>query len=259
MLDRTALVITAWKRPDYLKRTLESWAMTPELIELRGIIVALGWSHRYDDMVDTITTSARMLMRQPVVLRDSPEAAQSPGMHRALGEAIDTAFLDREVDWVLLGEEDVVVSTDALAYVSWAQQEVRERTLCICLHNQGGCGWDGLTAEREDGDADQAAVHRAAYFNPWGWCIRRDMWKQVARPAWDWDCTIPGGPGSGYDWGMQRLMDTEPWHSLVPDAARSQTIGELFGVNSNPDIFPLQQAKSFRRQREMPVPYRLVS
>jgi hypothetical protein len=258
MLDRTSLVVTAWKRPDYLRQSLESWARAPELSELRRIIVALGWSHRFDDMTGAIRAAERQLGRAAVVVPDSPEASRSPGMHRALGEAIDTAFLmDRDADWVLCGEEDVIVSADALAYVAWAQQQYGEHSLCICLHNRGGAGWDGLTAEREDADADQEAVRELPYFNPWGWCIRRDKWEAVARPVWDWDCDSAGSRDSGYDWQMQRLSSIGPWHNLVPDAARSQTIGEDFGVYSNPGIFPFQQAKSFRRQRDMPVRYRL--
>jgi hypothetical protein len=55
---------------------------------------------------------------------------------------------------------------------------------------------------------------------------------------------------------MQRLAAVGPWLNLVPDAARSQTIGEWGGVYSTPDIFPLQQSRSFREHRE-PVSYRL--
>ena len=262
MLEKTALVITAWKRPDYLKRVLESWAMTPELIELRHVMVALGWSHRFDDMRDVIRGAERQLLRQVTVVPDSPEAAESPGMHRALGEAIDTAFQQKGTDWVLCGEEDVIVSADALSYVSWAQREYDASSLCICLHNQGGTGWDWLTgprAEREDDGADQEAVYRLPYFNPWGWCIRRDRWELAVRDGWDWDCTSGGSGDSGYDWQMQRLTGLGNWRNLVPAAARSQTIGELYGVYSNPDIFPLQQAKSFRRLRDMPVHYRIDS
>lgn len=256
-LDATSLVITAWKRPEYLKQTLESWARAPELIELRHVIVALGWSHMFDDQRDVIRGAERQLLRQVMVVPDSPEAAGSPGMHRALGEAIDTAFLQKGTDWVLCGEEDVIVSADALAYVSWAQEHYSDQTMAICLHNQGGCGWDGLGAPRIDDGADQDAVRLLPYFNPWGWCIRRDMWENVARPVWDWECDSGGSNDSGYDWQMHRLSSTGPWLNFVPDAARSQTIGELSGVYSNPDIFPMQQARSFRRQREMPVRYRL--
>jgi hypothetical protein len=257
MLSDTALVITAWKRPDYLRRTFLSWAAAPRVDELRMVAVALAPSHRLDDQMDVIREAEDTLSRKIVVIPDSPEAQASPGMHRALGEAIDRVFDGFGPEFVLCGEEDVIVSSDVLAYMAWAQARYTGNTLCVCAHNQGGAGWDGLTALREDDDADQAAVRLVPYFNPWVWCTWQRTWRTTIRPVWDWDCDSGGGSESGYDWNLQRLSAHGSWRNLVPDAARSQTIGEYAGVYSTPGIFPLQQARSFREHREN-VSYRLV-
>jgi hypothetical protein len=259
MLTDTALLITACRRPEYLSRVLSSWAAVPEIGDLRMIAVALGRSHRYDDQMDVIREAEEKLERNIVVILDSDAAHGSPGMHRALGEGIDTLFDNFRPGFVLCGEEDVIVSDDVLAYTAWAQERYDENTLCICAHNRGGAGWDGLSAPRTDQDADQQAVQRLAYFNPWVWCVSGEKWRTVVRPVWDWDCNGGGPNDSGYDWQMQRLSAVGPWRNLVPDAARSQTIGELAGVYSTPGIFPLQQAQSFREYRERPVRYRLVT
>lgn len=256
MLSDTALLITACRRPDCLRRTLGSWIAAPRIEYLRLVAVALGASHRYDDQMDVIREAEAVLDRKITVIPDSPEAQASPGMHRALGEAIDHVFDAFRPEFTICGEEDVIVSDDILSYMSWAQDRYDDGTLCICAHNRGGAGWDGLTALREDQDADQAAVRRLRYFNPWVWCISYGQWKAVARPVWDWDGDSGGSDDSGYDWNMQRLAAVGPWLNLVPDAARSQTIGEWGGVYSTPDIFPLQQSRSFREHRE-PVSYRL--
>lgn len=257
MLRNTALLITARQRPDYLRRTFDSWARVPEIGRLRGISVALGWSARWDDQLAVISLAERRLPRRVGVIRDSPAAHDGPGMHRALGEAIDREFDDRRVEYVICGEEDVIVSSDILAYMSWAQLWYDDNVLCICAHNRGGTGWDGLDAPREDGDADQEKVRLLPYFNPWVWCVGRDQWKAKLRPVWDWDCDSGGELDSGYDWAIQRLAQVGPWRNLVPDAARSQTIGELGGWASTPEIFPLQQSRSFREHRRGPVQYRL--
>jgi hypothetical protein len=256
MLSDTALLITACRRPDCLRRTLGSWVATGHVNELRMVAVALGASHRLDDQMDLIWEAERVLSRKIVIIHDSPEATASPGMHRALGEAIDLVFEDFRPQWVICGEEDVIVSDDVLSYMSWAQDQYDDGTLCICAHNRGGAGWDGLTAPREDAGADQAAVRLAPYFNPWVWCTSRTRWREVIRPVWDWDGDSGGPNDSGYDWNLQRLTVIGPWANLVPDAARSQTIGEYAGVYSTPDIFPLQQSRSFHEHRE-PVSYRL--
>jgi hypothetical protein len=257
MLNDTALLITAWKRPEYLRRTLASWAAAEDVGELRMVAVALGWSVRMDDQMDVIAEAEQALGRKIAVLKDSTEAAHGPGMHRALGEAIDRVLDGFRPEWVLCGEEDVIVSSDVLRYMAWGQAQYRDGTLCICAHNQGGAGWDGLSAPREDDDADQAAVRLLPYFNPWVWCTKKHTWRATIRPVWDWDCDSGAAFNeSGYDWNMQRLSGTGPWRNLVPDAARSQTIGELAGVYSTPGIFPLQQARSFRDHREN-VRYRM--
>jgi hypothetical protein len=258
MLTDTALVITAHKRPEYLHTVFRSWAAARRVDELRMVAVALGQSHRYDDQVDIIKEAEDMLGRHIVILRDSPDASRSPGMHRALGEAIDRLFGDFQPQWALCGEEDVIVSDDVLEYVDWAQRQADSSTLCICAHNQGGAGWDGLERPREDADADQAAVRRAPYFSPWVWAIARPAWETIARPVWDWDCDAGGPNTSGYDWQMQGISSVGPWHNLVPAAARSQTIGEHGGVYSTPGIFAMQQAQSFRLHRDPPAGYFLV-
>jgi hypothetical protein len=257
MLSDTALVITARHRPEYLRRTLASWAAADRVAELRLVAVALAPSHRFDDQMDVIREAEGLFGREITILRDSLEAQASPGMHRALGEAIDYLVEGFAPEFVLCGEEDVIVSDDVLTYMAWAQVRYADHTLCICAHNRGGAGWDGLSAPRADAGADQEAVRLLPYFNPWVWCTWQHHWKAVIRPVWDWDCDS-GGPGeSGYDWNMQRLSSHGPWQNLVPDAARSQTIGELAGVYSTPGIFPLQQAQSFREHRA-PAKYRLV-
>jgi hypothetical protein len=47
-----------------------------------------------------------------------------------------------------------------------------------------------------------------------------------------------------------RVLPEGAWLSLVPDAARTQNIGELGGTYSSPAIHALQVSKSFREHRE---------
>jgi hypothetical protein len=257
VLQNTTLLITACQRPEYLRATLASWARAPEIDDLHAVVIALGRSCRWDDMLDVIREAEPVLGREIDVLPDTEAARRSPGMHRALGEAIDGTFGDVGVsDYVICGEEDVIVSTDILKYFGWAQHWYSEGVLCALAHNRGGTGWDGLHGPREDQDADQSRVRLLPYFNPWAWMVSRGVWRNAMRPVWDWDCDSGGDQDSGYDWNLQRLTQVGGWMNLVPDAARSQTIGEAGGWASTPEIFPLQQSRSFRLTREDPQ-YRL--
>jgi hypothetical protein len=250
VLGDTALLITAYKRPEYLRETLASWAACPEVGELGRVIVALGMSHRWDDQMDVIKEAEADLGRPVVVFRDSIEARESPGMHRALGEGIDRAFGETRPEYVICGEEDVIVSDDALAWFEWSKHWYLDGVLAVLAHNQGGTGWDGLDGPRQDQDADQWRARQLPYFNPWVWMVRRGTWLTVMRPAWDWDCDSGGDQDSGYDWNLQRLVQAGGWSCIVPDAARSQTIGEFGGWASLPHMFPGQQSRSFRPHRE---------
>jgi hypothetical protein len=260
VLDDTALLITARRRPDYLRETLLSWSECPEISRLSRIVIALGQSHRWDDQLDVIARAGERMGREIEVLRDSQAAYESPGMHRALGEGIDKVFERGAPGFLICGEEDVVVSDDVLSYFEWAQHWYSEGVLCVLAHNKGGCGWDGLAegTPRRDGAADQSLARKLPYFNPWVWMVRRGVWASVIRPLWDWDCTSGGDQDSGYDWQMSRLSQMGLGLNIVPDAARSQTIGEFGGVCSLPYMLPLQRAQSFRRHRGR-VEYRMAT
>lgn len=255
-----AVVVTAKSRPDYLERVLRSWEEVRGAEKVHTFLLALGRGPMQSvQMGQASDSSLRIRIRL-----DSSKANVSPGMHRAIGEAIDSVLEAPGVEFVILGEEDVVVSSDALEYFAWARREMQKdsQVLVACAHNRGGCGWDAKTIAQvqggvqwalrdDDTDADQSAVRKLAYFNGWGWGITREAWSEVIRPQWDWECNSGGGSDSGYDWNMQlRILPSGGWLSLVPDAARTQNIGELGGVYSTPQIHALQQSLSFREHRE---------
>jgi hypothetical protein len=254
-----AVMITAWRRPEYLERTLKSWRFARHLDELAVFTVALGRSDVERQQSELITDFARDLPPGLVrVFGDSDEAAAAPGMHRAIAEALTGVFQDPGVDFAVAGEEDVVVSSDVLELMAWARYQFRHyyEVLCVCAHSVGGTGWD-----RPGGEAAPAALQYAVrlrqYFNPWVWGTWRDRWEGVLLPQWDW------GEGAtfdtGYDWNIAtRILPRGGYRCLVPDASRSQNIGEHGGYYSTPAIFAGQQALSFRDDRS-PVAYALVN
>ena len=241
----TVLVLAAWRRPQYLARVLESWALVPEVASLRRIVAALGPSPREAEQ-------RAVLARFPLdieVRPDSPECLPVPGSHRALGEAVTAVFAgDDGCRFVIMSDEDVLVSDDVLRYFGWAR-DLRgdDGILCVCAHNSLGQGWH---RPQDDSGADQAAVRLASEFNPWCWGTWRDRWEGVIEPDWDYDCSPGPFPDSerGYDWQMWRLVQ-RGWLSAVPDASRSQNIGQHEGVYALPDRFGGTQAASFREHR----------
>jgi hypothetical protein len=258
VLGRMSVVVTAWRRPYYLERTLDAWSKVRGVHDVRRFAVALGHDPvTRAEQFEVISQARRRMNRGIEVWEDSPLAVASPGMHRALGEAGQRAFEDPGTGFTVFGEEDILPADDVLEYMSWAEREFRsERVLLACAHNCGGQGWDELGIA--DKDADPEVVRLRPYFNPWIWGTWDDRWP-VLEADWDWSCNSGGPNDSGYDWQIAaRLIPQNGYHCLVPDASRSQNIGRDEGVYAIPDRFGETQSASYRESFG-PVAYRLVS
>lgn len=256
--SRTAIMLTAWRRPYYLEPTLLSWAKADGIGDVSRVVIALGPTGKYVQQVALIERMRPRFACPVEIVIQSPQATASNGVHRAIAEAISGIFAKGGEGFVIASEEDVLVSTDVLAYMAWARDRFADdqQVLIACAHNEGGQGWNPAT-ERQDADADQHAVRLLPYYSGWCWGTWRDRWEKVLEPAWDYECDSGGPMDSGYDWNIQRrIMPAGGYVNVVPDAARSQNIGRTGGW-STPLPLKVTEAKSFRAVRE-PGGYELV-
>lgn len=256
-----AVMTTAWRRPYYFEQVLNSWANADGQEDLRRFVISLGPTDRHDQQVTLIK---RMRPRFGVGLEILPQSEAAVrgdgrrvpfGPHRAIAEAIDHVFTDPAIQFVVAGEEDVVVSSDVLTYMRWAATRFADdpTVLVVCAHNQHGQGWDE-PGPAEDEDANQDTVQLLPYYNPWCWGVWRDRWEKILEPGWDYNCDLGGDLTSGYDWTIQtRILPRHSMVCVVPDASRSQNIGSLEGWASTPEIVARAQSLSFRRQRDEPA------
>lgn len=250
--SRTAVMITAWRRPYYLEPALLSWAKADGIGDIARVVIALGPTDKYSQQVALIERLRPRFACDVDIVMQSPEAVKSNGVHRAIAEAITRIFArDEDTGFVIASEEDVVVSSDVLAYMAWARDKFAgdEKVLITCAHNEGGQGWDPAMRD-DDSGADQHAVRLLPWYSGWCWGTWRDRWEKVLEPAWDYECDSGGAMDSGYDWQIQkRIMPAGGYVNVVPDAARSQNIGRVSGWSA-PRSFDGMLAKSFREQRE---------
>lgn len=254
-LSDAALIITAWRRPDYLKRVLDSWVRAEGAAGLRRIVVALAPSAAEAEQRGIIAKAAATLGREIEIRMDSPACARVPGPHRAIAEAANAVLADDPgCRFLIFGEEDIQVSSDVLSFIAWGREQAAGRALAVCAHNALGNGWQRDAPD--DTDADQSAARFCRSFSPWAWGTWRWTWERVLEPQWDYDCNSGPSPDShGYDWQLQRITE-RCGDVLVPDAARSQNIGRDGGVFAHADEFEWTQARSFRETRSA-VTYRL--
>ena len=262
-LSSIAIVNTALKRPYYLKEVLTSWQAARGIEDVHSFTLALG--HDPDQFMPQLGAFDRFrkatgLGPRGRVKVDSAAARTSRGMGRAIGEAGNHVFADPAVEFVVFGEEDVTVSTDVLELMAEMREKFAgdERVLCVCAHSAGGQGWHEPGIGLRGGDADQEAVRLLPDFNPWVWGTWRHRWERVIEPAWDWECSKGPRPDQlGYDWSLLRLTQGG-YVNVVPDASRSQNIGQHGGWAANPADFEATQAASFRADRPS-VTYRLIA
>jgi hypothetical protein len=257
---QTVIMLTAWRRPYYLEPVLASWARADGIDRVSRLVIALGRTDRYDQQIALIRRMTRQFPCPVEIAEQSPEAVAAPSAHRAIAEGINGVFADPDTGFVVFGEEDLLVSSDVLAYMEWAREKFADdpRVLCVCGHNRGGSGWDP-PVPLEEADADQHAVRLLPYFSGWVNGFWRDRWEKILEPSWDWDATSGGPATSGWDWAIQlRLIPSGNYLCVVPDASRSQNIGQFEGGYAHPDKYQETVSQSWRPARE-PGGYELVT
>jgi hypothetical protein len=249
MLGETAIIMTAWRRPQYLKRTLESWSAVDGVRDVHSFTIGLDPSERRVSMLDVIDR-ARMVNGLDITVRENPERYDN------LGNPLETAravFADPGVEMVVFAEEDLLVSDDVLRYFEWADESFRgdPETLIACAHSEEGA-LEG---------ADPRAVHFSQRFRCWIWGTWRDRWESVIEPTWDRDYSSgsPEDPAAGWDCNLNnRIIPRGGYRTVLPAASRSQNIGKFEGVHQAPAEYAATVNPSFREQFGV-VDYRLSS
>ena len=249
MLDDTTLIITAWRRPVYFQRVMDSWTHTRGFTDVHRVVIALAPSDAEKTQRDIIDAAIDFSGRDIEVLPDSPACASVNGPHRAIAEAASTVLADDPgCQFLIFSEEDTLISDDALEYLSWGRDAAAGRALMICAHNALGNGWQRHAPP--DDNVSQSASRLGKSFSPWCWGVSREVWNGILEPDWDYECNKgPNGMEHGYDWQLQRITERSGL-VLTPDAARSQNIGRYGGVYANPNEFSWTQAASFREHRD---------
>ena len=265
LLSELAVMATAWRRPYYLRPVLESWANADGIDQVRRFVISLGPTDRVHEQMELIQEMSPRFACGLEVLPQSEHAVRGDGIrkpfgpHRAIAEAVTHCFGDPRVGFVVAGEEDVVVSSDVLSYMRWAATVFQEvpSVLLACAHSRGGQGWDLQTPAR-DGDADQEAVRFGGTSMP-GVGARGATGGRPSSSPSGTTTAIRAAQFRAATIGISRSASC-PGHRMrcvVPDASRSQNIGEREGWSSSPDRFSLLQAQSFRQHRDNPQ-YKLV-
>jgi len=217
-------------RPGYLAETLRSW------LQVRG---RQHWSFafllepgiHYAECEELIQTWRAVSGVDSCVVYNSKRQGVMRNPYNAL------RFGFERVPFVVLAEEDVVISDDVLEFfTALSTDQESSDALGICAFSRGGSGSPAEYEPRLD-------------FSPLVWGTWLDRWSAIIEPLW-FDAVLGPEPGvrEGWDWGMRRIMQAVDRPFLAPMQSRSQHIGE-HGVHMLPVDFVASQSSNFVQHR----------
>jgi hypothetical protein len=206
------VVITGFSRPAYMRETIVSWA------RVRGVAqvgVEFHLEPEYLEVAD--------VCREAPFPHEVHISAGHQGVQRNPWKALSHGF--ESSDFVILGEDDMVVATDTLEYFAWAERKYRDRQDVL-----------GITAARRQAAGDpptEAAATLAHYGEFWVWATWRDRWENVIKPDWTFNYEHNGWDIRLNDyWCQERGM-----RMLTPNLSRVQHIGRDGGIHCMPEMF----------------------
>lgn len=235
---RKALFFTAYDRPNYLLRALETWGY------VRGLkdwdIVARIEPGLYADQIYDIFEGFWAGSRHPNFQIITNPTRLGVLHHPWAGF---TELFEQDYDFVVRAEDDLRVSDDILEYFTWAAAKFEHDDRVASIH--------GFMRE---GSGTPEEVEVQPRFDPLIWGTWRRTWESLIGPTWDHDySTYNGAPGiqSGWDWNLNTRI--YPGHGLggvFPRLSRVDNIG-VHGTHSTPDNF--YTAPSFQASIEPSV------
>lgn len=225
-----SLVFTAYNRPQYLIETVNSWNNTRNLRMWNAtfFIEPSDQQQVVSDIAMALSTEVTTRINETV-----------QGVLVNPWNALNTAF-EGGADFVVLAEDDVVVSQDTLEYFEWASVEYQTsyNTLCLDAFSDNGTGNDNQ-------------VQASTAFSPLVWGTWRDRWENTLRDTWDKDYSTgnPDGSEAGWDWNINRIIEDQGLHVIRPVNSRSDHIGLDGGTHTTPETFVESRGAGFNAFR----------
>lgn len=212
------MTITATERPDYLSEVLDSWEDVRDVQKYPFIFQVEPIRTDIPAMCDTFDAGKNL----KVYVNPKRFGALSNPWH-----AMSNGFLEG-ADFVVLGEDDSVVSPDVMDFFSWSAKEYKgdKDIFAICSFNH-----------KTNGKVDE--VYRKPYFASVVWGMWKDRWDDEVKGEWNHHYL-----NMGWDWDfVNRLMNGRS--CIFPCVSRSQHIGKLGGTHMPPDQFEDLQADKY--------------
>jgi hypothetical protein len=224
------IAFTANNRPFYLRPVIESWNAARNLPywHAQAYIEPSDVQEEMSEIILGLNTSVDVILNETTA-----------GVLTNPWNALEAAF-SSGADFVVLAEDDVVVSNDVLEYFEWASIEYETSHHVLTINAFSQLGGSPNTVTTED-----------ANFNPLIWGTWKNRWYDYLRDTWDKDYSTgnPDGSEAGWDWNINRIIKANDFTVVKPFQSRSDHIGEYLGTHMTPDLYPESRGTDFSQTR----------
>jgi hypothetical protein len=227
---KKAIFFTVFDRPVYLKNSLDSWEKVDNLSEY-DIYFKLEPSSYLDANIDIINNFYDKTNINMHILTND----HLMGNGNNVWDGFEILF--EKYDFVILAEDDILVSTDVCKYFDYLEEKYRddEEVAIISANTK----WD---------TTDPTFIVKEPRFNGLIWGTWKKYWTNYFRDTWDKDYT--SGTPSGWDWNLTlRVLPPNNLKTIHPHVSRSQHIGES-GLHCTEEIFDLTRSPSFNETND---------
>ena len=233
--DNFILAFTACDRPQFLSESLGSWLKTnlSLVTSVQFFIEPTDKLAEIHSVIDTFEAACPV----PVIRHVNPEKY---GVLRNPWELFRNLFDWQLATFAILGEDDFLVSQDALDFFEVARNQAQERTMAVCLKNVG-----------KESDSDPSGFVRVNHFDGNIWGLSAENWRKYLKDTWDFDYSSGKADEtpSGWDWNIGlRVIPKNDLHCIVPTASRSFHIGTI-GVHCTEGDYKNTTAYNFVREK----------
>ncbi len=233
--DNMVLAFTACDRPHFLKDSLDSWLKT----NLELVTSVQFFIEPTDRLVEIEAVIAYFEAEcpVPVIAHVNPEKY---GVLKNPWKLFENLFDKQLATFVILGEDDFIVSPDALDFFDVQRREAQPNTLAICLKNVG-----------EMSDENPSTFNYTTHFDGNIWGTWAENWRNHLKDSWDFDYSSGKADEtpSGWDWNIGlRVIPQNGLRCLTPTASRSFHIGTT-GVHCTADDYNATTTPNFVREK----------
>jgi len=210
------IAISAYNRPEYSRRSLAAIFGAKGFSFDKYDIHCVMDCHQdgsYNPQVYNVYNSFGIT---PTVV------SQKHGCNYTVKKALELAW-ETKPDFVLMLEDDIIISDDALLYIEWAAERYKDdpsvRTIGLWGHN------NGYSLGKELPENEHGMVMRQNYFTCWGWGTWRNRWDEMLA-TW-----TTGSDSHNTSWDVIVSSHLGDRVEILPSISRAYNCGEDGGTH----------------------------